>query len=209
MKSFSKLALLSSAILGSSSLMALEMPSMPDLNGFYYHAEYSVMSLDVSNQDGSGAASTPAVGLEIGKLVYNHDMADVFLEAVAILGLGQSSAFTYNGGSARYSAGINRIVGVQAKAYRQLVSKMAGFVNLGLMNVSANIASESCFLSTCVSNSPEINIGDTGISFGLGGEYQLGAASALTLSYSRFPGGNEGGSNVDISSLNLGYKARF
>ena len=200
MKKLSKVAVLGSTLIMSSSALALDMP---DMSGYYYHVQYAMLDLDVSNADGSGTASIPGIAFEVGTSVYEHDLADIYLEAVIVLGLDEDTAF--GTGSSRYTAGLDSAIGIQAKAYRKINEDFAGFVNLGLMNVSTTVTNEGNYGGTWVAISPLDDTSDTGTTFAFGGEYQLNSSAALTLSYNSV----SSGSDVEVTSINLGYKANY
>ena len=73
------------------------------------------------------------------------------------------------------------------------------------MNVSTTVANEGNYGGTWVRTSVLHDTSDTGTSFAVGGEYQLNSSAALTLSYNSV----SSGSDVEVSSVNLGYKANY
>ena len=197
MKKLSKVAVLGSTLIMSSSALALDMP---DMSGYYYNVQYAMLDLDVSNDNGSGTASLPGLALEIGTNVYKHDLADINLEAVIVLGLDEEAAFGSSG--SQYMTELDSAVGVQLEANRRFTSDIAGFVNLGVMNVSTTVTNEG---RGGVAISVPDSTSDTGTTFAFGGEYQLNSSAALTLSYNSV----SSGSDVEVTSVNLGYKANY
>lgn len=204
MKSLSKVALLGSVLLTSSSAFAIDMP---DMSGYYYHAQYAMLDVEVSNNNGSGSAANSAVVLEIGRSLYDHEIANIFLEGVVMLGLDEDTAFT--SGADRTRAGVDGGFGIQAKAERQFNNEFAGFINLGLMNTTVTVANDSGFGGRWILNSPIADGTETSIIYAFGGAYQLTGTSALTISYNNLFSGSAGSSDVDVTSINLGYKAKF
>ena len=197
MKKLSKVAVLGSTLIMSSSAFALDMP---DMGGYYYNVQYAMLDLDVSNDNGSGTASLPGLALEIGTNVYKHDLADINLEAVVVIGLDEEAAFGSSG--SQYMAELDSGVGVQLEANRRFTSDIAGFVNLGIMNISTTVTNEG---RGGVALSARDSATDTGTTFAFGAEYQLNSSAAVTLSYNSL----SSGADVDVTSLNIGYKANF
>jgi len=212
MKSFSKAAVIGSALLTTSSAFALDMP---DMSGYYYNAQYAMLDVDISNNAGSGAATSPAVAFEIGKTVYKHKHANVAVEGVLILGLDDKQAFSYNNGGYRYRGGLDNAVGIQLEANRSFAfgknkkKNFAGFFNLGLMNISTNVIDEQNILSAWVAHQAPAEDDKTGMTWAIGGEYQLSKAAALTISYNNIFDDTSGDSDVEVTSFNFGYKANF
>ena len=197
MKKFSKVAVLGSTLIMSSSALALDMP---DMSGYYYNVQYAMLDLDVSNDDGSGTASLPGLALEVGTSVYQHDLADIYLEAVVVLGLDEEAAFGSSG--SQYMTELDSGVGVQLEANRKFTNDIAGFVNIGMMNVSTTVTNEG---RGGVAISVPDSTSDTGTAFAFGAEYQLNSSAAVTLSYNSL----SSSADVDVTSLNIGYKANF
>lgn len=211
MKSFSKAAVIGSVLMASSSAFALDMPHMPDMSGFYYHAQLIFTQVEITNSNGSGTATSPAVGLEVGTIVYENAVANVFLEAVLMAGLEDESAFTYSGGNQRYSGGMSGAVGLQAKFHRQFSGRFAGYLTLGALNITMDVTPESLNSGVWGASTvgPAADDTVTELTYALGAEYNVSDSSALTLSYGSLYSGIVGGSDVDVTSFNLGYKARF
>jgi len=206
MKSFSKAAVIGSALLTTSSAFALDMP---DMTGYYYSVQYALLEMDISNVDGSGNSTSPAVVFELGRTVFPNDVANISVEGVFMLGIGDDkTAFTYNNAGSKYTAGLDLGIGVQAKAHRQFNEDFAGYVNLGLMNVSTNISDET---RNNQGNwiGPSVDDSQTAYTYAIGAEYRLGEASAVTFSYNAILVDDIGNSDVDMTSFNLGYKASF
>lgn len=206
MKSLSRAVVLSSALLIIPSVHALEMP---DLDGVYYHLSYSSLNVEISNVDGSGDATYPAISFELGKGIYNFEIADIYLEGFFILGLDDEEVFTYGSGNLRYRSQFDAAVGVQLKAHKQIASDIAVHFNLGLINLTTSVYNENCIASSCVSIVPVAEETSTGLNYAIGGEYQIDTKSAITLSYSQLFSDDVGISDVDITSLSIGYKKRF
>ena len=207
MKSFSKAAVIGSALLTTSSAFALDMP---DMTGYYYSVQYALLEVDVTNSDGSGNSTTPGVAFELGRTIYPNDVANISVEGVLVLGLEDKTAFTYFNGNSRYKAGLDNAVGVQLKAHRQFNNQFAGYLNLGVMNVSANVISESNNGGgVWVPDQLPIDNDQTSYTYAIGAEYRVGETSAITFSYNSILGDDVGDSDVDITSFNLGYKASF
>ncbi|MDH5710276.1 MAG: outer membrane beta-barrel protein [Gammaproteobacteria bacterium] len=200
MNKISKVAALGATLVMSTSASALDMP---DMSGYYYNVQYAMLDLDVSSSSGSGSASIPGVALEIGTNVYSHDIADIYLEAVLVLGLDEDTAF--GSSISRYQAGLDSAVGLQAKAHHQFNGDIAGFINLGLMNVSTTVVNEGNYGGAWVRTSSFDSASNTGVTFAFGAEYKLSGTSAVTLSYNNMSTGD----NVDVTSINIGYKSTF
>ena len=181
-----------------------------DWSRYYYEIDYSSMMVKASNANGSGTADSPALTLAVGTNVLHHEIADINIELVGMVGLDDKTAFSYDDGK-RIRAGLNAAIGVQAKAHRNFNDQFAGFVKLGVMNVTADVTNESCVISSnCVAIAPVESATNTGLTFGLGAEYLMTKSSAITLSYSNIMRSKAAGySKVDLSSINVGFRSQF
>jgi len=210
MKSFSKAAVIGSALLTSSSAFALDMP---DMTGYYYSVQYALLEVDITKTSGtavgSGAATTPGVVFELGRTVFPNDVANISVEGVLLLGLDDKTAYTFNNGNSKVEGGVDNAIGVQVKAHRQFNEQFAGYVNLGVMNVSANITQQVRGNNGVWVDGATNDEDQTSYTYAIGAEYRVGEAAAITFSYNSILSDDVGTSNVDITSFNLGYKASF
>lgn len=208
MKSYSKAAVIGTALMSSSSAFAVDIP---ELKGVYYHAQLMYTQIDVSNADGSGTANSPAFGIELGKIIYPNNIANIFLEGVFIMGVEDDSAFTYSSEQERYTAGINTAFGLQVKIHRQFAKRFAGYITLGAINVTVDVTPESYNFGTWGGTTTGTPASDTSteLTYALGFEFNLSQSSAITFTYGNLYSGTVGSSTVDVSNLNIGFKSLF
>lgn len=205
--------ILSTALLGavlSSTTNAFELPDMQELEGYYYDAQFTLLTTDVNNANGSGDSQSSAAQLTLGRTAYeDEDWANIDVETFAIFGLEETTAFRFNSDNNRYRSSLTYGFGLQASVRRTVYEDFAANIKLGLAHIKAKAFSEVCAASVCAANGKERSSSGIGLTYGISGLYNLSEDSSVSFGYQHFFDDNIAESKVKITGISIGYTSNF
>ena len=148
------------------------------------------------------------VGLNVGALQYQEDGLDTFTPAAALLRLGvplsRNLAFEARAGAGLGSTS-NGGYDVSMRSF------YAGYVK-GSVPLAPTFALYAVGGVAGVNMKRNFGVGsttDTGLSFGVGADFNLGGGAGLNVEWTRLPDGNNGGYDYSNSMATIGMTWRF